>query len=247
MRTITRYHRPSSVAEAIALLTRPDTTTILIGGGTSLAAADLAPETEVVDLQSAGSHTIERQGTRVVIGTMAHLQDLIDHPTTPPLLVELARHEGPNTIRNAATVGGAVAGADPDSELLAGLLVHEASVTIEGPNGTTGRPLSELLADRSILVGAIITEVTVAMGGTTASARTGRTPADTSIVAAVARQGEAGLLLALTGVAATPVLVDPADLAALDPPTDFRGTAEYRSRLAEVLTGRVLAQLGGAS
>jgi CO/xanthine dehydrogenase FAD-binding subunit len=53
------------------------------------------------------------------------------------------------------------------------------------------------------------------------------------------------LLLALTGVAATPILVEPGDLAHLDPPGDFRGSSRYRRELAGILAKRVVDRLGG--
>jgi CO/xanthine dehydrogenase FAD-binding subunit len=178
---------------------------------------------------------------------MARLQDIIEADATPPLIAELAHREGPNTLRNASTIGGTVAAADPESELLAGLLVHDANVTLVSPAGVTEVALADLLASRELLAGAIITAVSATIGGETASARTGRTPADSSIVAAAGRIVPDGLRIALTGVAATPVLIDPNNLAALDPSGDFRGTAAYRKELAKVLTERVVAQLGGAA
>jgi CO/xanthine dehydrogenase FAD-binding subunit len=49
----------------------------------------------------------------------------------------------------------------------------------------------------------------------------------------------------MTGVFTRPVVVDPAQIASLDPPSDFRGSADYRKALAEVLAGRVLATVTG--
>ncbi len=87
----------------------------------------------------------------------------------------------------------------------------------------------------------------MATTGRTATARTGRTPADVPIVAAVGRHNGDTLLLALTGVASTPRLVDQTDIEALEPPADFRGSAEYRRHLAAVLIRRVVDDLGGAA
>ena len=247
MQMISEYHRPSELGEALSLLGRQDVATAVLAGGTAISTADSAAGSEVVDIQAAVGATIERKADRVVFEAMARLQDLIDHEATPPLLVELARREGPNTLRNASTIGGTVAEADPESELLAGLLVHDATVTVATQSGTEEVSLAELFSHRNRLNGAIITAVSAAIGGETASARTGRTPADTSIVAAAGRIVSSGTHVALTGVAATPILVDPNRLADLDPPGDFRGSSEYRAELAGVLVRRVVAQLGGAS
>jgi len=247
MNTITSYHRPATLDEAVSLLSRSDVTTTVVAGGTALNATDLPANIEVVDLQAVVTQGIDRQGDQVRYGAMTRLQDLIDHADTPPLLAELARREGPNTLRNASTIGGTVAEGASESELVAGLLVHETSLTIVDSTGTKDIALEELLADFSVLDRAVITTVSVTIGGETASARTGRTPADTSIVAVAGRIVPSGVRVALTGVASTPVLVDVDNLASLNPPADFRGTSEYRLELAEVLVARVVNQLGGAA
>jgi CO/xanthine dehydrogenase FAD-binding subunit len=57
-------------------------------------------------------------------------------------------------------------------------------------------------------------------------------------VAAVARRDSNGaLLLAFSGVASVPVLMD--DLETLAPPSDFRGSSEYRKAMAKSLDARV--------
>ena len=245
MQTITSYHRPTSIDEAISLLGRLDVTTAVVAGGTALNAVQLPAGTEIVDIQAIVGSAIEPTGESVTFGAMVRLADVVADPSTPPLLAELARREGPNTLRNASTIGGTVARGDWESELLAGLLVHEARVAITGHESEIALP--DLFADWSLLDRAIITSVSVATGGETASARTGRTPADTSIVAAAGRIVPGGLRLALTGVADTPILVNPSEIQSLDPPADFRGSSEYRRELAGILTARVATDLGGVS
>ena len=245
MQAITSYHRPASIDEAISLLERADVTTTVVAGGTALNTVALPPGTEVVDIQNVVGSAVERIEDRVTYGAMTRLADVVSDPATPPLLAELALREGPNTLRNASTIGGTVAEGDWESELLAGLLVHDTRVAITGHTNEVA--LADLFADWSLLDRAIITSVSVAIGGETASARTGRTPADTSIVAVAGRIVPDGTRLAVTGVADTPVLVEPGDLQSLDPPADFRGSSEYRRELAGILTARVVAALGGVS
>ena len=216
----------------------------MLAGGTSLNARDWDEPFEVIDLQAVGLDAIRVAGETIEIGAMVRISGLASHSDIPALLRDLSRREGPNTLRNAATVGGTIAVGDPESELIAGFLVFGGAVTlasIDGGTRTVG--LDELLADPAVLEGAIITSLAVETGGVTAAERTGRTPADVSIVAAIGRKTPTGTKLALTGVASTPISVEPGDGANLAPPGDFRGSSEYRRHLAETLTHRVISQL----
>ncbi len=229
------YHRPSTLDEALELLAAGDAS--VLAGGTSLVAAGSA--TRVVDLQGLGLDRIDLDGDRLSIGAMARLYQIVDSDLVPALLRDLARREAPSIIRNAATLGGTIATRDWESELLAGLLVHDAALTVTGRDGPI--PLPAYLSDPTP---GIITAVSIATGGAGSSARTGRTPADRPIVCAVTRRDDTGgVHLALTGVALTPVLVDPLRLDELDPPPDFRGSADYRKHLAHTLASRAMEGL----
>ena len=240
---ITQYHRPFTLDDAVALLARPDA--IILAGGTSVNAdADRAPKT-AVDLQALDLAGIELDGDMVRIGATSRLQDLVDSALVPSALRDLAHREGPNTIRNMATVGGTIGSADAESELLAGLLAFGTRVTIARSGSSTEHPLEDVLADRSLLNGAIITAIAAPTVGVAAADRVVRTPKDRPIVAAVAYRDGDAVRLAMTGVAPVPTVVDPDNVADLDPPPDFRGTAEYRRSLAGVLAERVVAAVTG--
>ncbi|MBT8217170.1 MAG: hypothetical protein HKN74_04235 [Acidimicrobiia bacterium] len=243
MPTIRAYHRPATLDEALALVSRADGDATLLAGGTVLNGLPDEHPIDVVDLQALGMDGFTVAGERLEIGAMARLQQLATHDLVPGMLRDLAHREAPNTIRNAATIGGTVAGADWESELLAGLLAFEADVTVVHGIGAETIALTELLDERDRLGLGIITTVSIAVGGDAAAARTGRTPADRPIVAVVGRRSDDGrLLIAATGVAETPVLIDAAG--ALDPPADFRGSADYRRHLAATLRQRVTTRLG---
>ena len=234
---IEAYHRPETLEQALALLESRDAA--VLGGGTSLIAGGGA--TAVVDLQDLGLDTIALDGERIGIGAMTRLVDLASSDLVPHPLRELARREAPNTIRNAATVGGTIATGDPESELLAGLLVYEADVEVTTLNDEATMNLGEYLDARPE---GIITSISIAASGAASAARTGRTPADRPIVMAVARRSPDGtVLLAMTGVGAAPQLVDPSAVHELTPPADFRGSTEYRRHLATLLGARAVAGL----
>lgn len=240
MPSIAAYHRPDSLDEALSLLAEPNRRAL--GGGTIVVPESRvarAEAVELVDLQALGLEGWDRSGDSLTIGAMVRLGDLAERADTPPLLGDLARRELPSALRNQATVGGTVALGDPDSVLLAGLLVHAAQVHLHGQDPIA---LTDSLAER---VGQrIVTGISVDPSGVGAIAATGRTPADTPIVAAVARATADGVRLALTGVGAHPVLADPADpTAGLEPPSDFRGSSDYRLHLVETLSARAVQEV----
>ena len=237
MHQLVGYHRPKSIADAADLLDGPNR--LALAGGTTISHQGDGNPVELVDLQSLGLSGISINGSEVEIGATATLQALVDSDLIPDVVRNGAKADQPSTLRGLATVGGSVGAADGESLLLAGLLVHEATVAFADERSV---PLEEVLAD-GLSQGDLIVSVSVATGGVTAMAATGRTPRDVPIVAAVGRVGANGLRLAVCGVGPTPQLVTEASLGQLDPPGDFRGTGAYRAHLAEVLTNRVLGEL----
>ena len=243
------YHRPKTVQEALQLLSRPQINSAILAGGTYTVARLSERVDEVVDLQAIGLTNVDFTGKGVMLGAMVRLQTLVDDNRMPDLLRRAARREGPNTMRNVATIGGVIAGPYRESELLAALLVLDAQVKIQTISDTKTILLNDFLLDvPAALNSGLITSVSLATMGKTATACVGRTPADTSIVAAIGRLADDGQIrLALTGVANLPVLVDPNNVkAAVNPISDFRGSKEYRRHMAATLTKRVLAQLTAA-
>jgi len=238
MVTVSNYERPNTMSEAIAALSREHV--VVIGGGTKVNPAARAEPVTVVDLQALPLYGVQRlEGGALRIGATTTLQNLADHLDVPPVIREAARCEEPSTLRAFATLGGCVATADPESELLATLLAYDATVSVAAPSGTQTTPLADTLRNRGNLAGRIITAVTIETDGIASVARVGRTPADRPIVAAVARTTPSGeVRLALTGVAATPILVKDAE--GLDPPADFRGSSEYRRAIATTLIARAV-------
>lgn len=261
-RRLVRYHRPTTVPDAIALLAEPGR--VAWAGGTTIVHDTTGEPAEVVDLQALGLAGIERDAAGSLrAGATTTLQALADDPATPAAVREAARAELPSTLRTLATVGGTVAAADAHSVLLATLLAFDAEVAFADgraeplaavldrvpapdlldPDLTAPDLLGPDLTVPDLIVPDLIIAVEFATDGRYATASTGRTPADVPIVAAVGRAADDGVRLALSGVAPVPVLVAPDDVDSLEPPSDFRGSSAYRRRLATVLTARVTEDL----
>ncbi len=248
MSTVSVYWRPVTLDAALALAHRDGA--VPIGGGTKVNAASSAGPVEIIDLQALGLDRIEPTAAGVSIGATATLQQVADEMLVPAAVRDAARREAPSTLRAAATIGGCVAGGHWDSEFLATLLACDAMVTLAQSDGFQELDLDSLLANHRSLRGTIISRVRIAGDGIIAAARTGRTLADRPIVCAVARRTADGVRVALSGVAARPVLSrtvvirSGADAAAwaerLDPPADFRGSSPYRRALAVTLAWRTV-------
>lgn len=241
---ITEYHRPTTLAEAVELAGHPDARVMV--EGTALTSAIYIGSTAVIDLQALDLDGIEMQGESLRIGSMATLADLSTSPLVPPIIAELAQREAPNTIRNTATVGGVVAANDPESELLAGLVAFDASVTVAGVDATQVHPLDAVIESPQLIEAEVIVEVSMGPRGVAAAHRTARTPMDRPIVMVVGhRDSDGHIRLGVTGVDTHVVGMSPGQTDALNPPSDFRGTSQYRRTLAAVLTKRVLTDLSG--
>lgn len=237
MVTVSAYGRPSTIAQAFELLERPGA--VVLAGGTRLNGGSSVEQVEMVDLQALDLDGIRPEtGDAVRIGAMATLQEVADSDQVPGVVREAARREQPSTLRAQGTVGGCLATGHGESELLAALLVHEAVVHVDTSLGTEAVPLERLLHDLPLGAGRVVTALTIRTAGAAAAAHTARTPADRAIVAAFARTTGGVRRFALTGVAPTPVLVQPGD--ELHPVGDFRGSSDYRRALAEVLLARVV-------
>jgi CO/xanthine dehydrogenase FAD-binding subunit len=166
------------------------------------------------------------------------------------LLQQAIHYSGPNTYRNAATLGGTIASRLPDSELLAALLVLEAQLHLA--NGEAMSLVDYLAAGER--PSTLIIAVTIPWAnGQGRSERVARTPADYPIVSITLWQPEEGSgRLAATGLGERPFRLTTAEAhlndsqaaaaaaqSANQHPGDFRGNAAYRAEMAAVLTKRV--------
>ena len=151
-----------------------------MGGGTRLAAMAGSGLVGVVDLQAAGLGGIEHcDDGKVLIGATTTLEDLANSLDVPEAVREAARRERPSSLRTLSTVGGCVATAELESELLATFLVYRASVRTADSSGAYAAPLGDLLADPGGRTTRSSPTLRSRPAATSPPRRAARTPSDT--------------------------------------------------------------------
>lgn len=244
MALINEYFRPQSVAEAVQLLRRTDVQLRPLAGGSHLVGAletrAVSDVDGVVDLAGLELHRILATDNLLRLGATATLSHVGSHPVAGivagGILRRTAQYEGPVNLRNAATVGGVVAGAEMDSEFYAALLALDASVIVSDGEREIVTPLNAFVIPSSHH---LITAVTLPIRALSSGhARIARTPSDRCIVAAVAVVGDGVARVALCGVGDRPLLAG----GPLNPPDNWKGSAEYRLAMAEIVSKRARAE-----
>ena len=243
-----RYHAPTSIDDACALLGSLEDAKVLAGGQSLVPLLNfrLARPAHIVDINRLPklARIYERDGG-VAVGALARQAAVEDSDLVAricPLLTQGIGLVAHRVIRNRGTVCGSLAHADPASELPAVLLALGGHVIAQSTRGQRVIPAAELfkgvfetaLAPDELLVEAWFP----APSGAFAIAEESRRHGDFAL-AGVVRVVDR---LALFGVAPTPVLADPRDpTRGLKPSGDLEATPEFRRHLVKVLTERVLA------
>ena len=165
------YHRPSSVEEAVGLLSSLGSEAKILAGGHSLLPMmklRFAEPEHLVDI----NRIPELKGVRVVgddiiIGAMTSENAVIADPVLNekvPLLPEAAKLIADPQVRNRGTIGGDIAHGDPANDHPALALACDAIMTIAGPSGTRQVPADEFFLGTywtALEETDILTEITV--------------------------------------------------------------------------------------
>jgi carbon-monoxide dehydrogenase medium subunit len=147
------YARPSTLADAIALLRGGDRSVKLLAGGQSLGPMlnlrlvqpDLLVDiTAVPDLLRA-----ETDGDGLLIGACVTHADIEDGRVSDPTegaLPAVARAIAYRAVRNRGTIGGSLAHADPAADWISALAALGAEAIMRGPAGQRRLPVEQFMA-----------------------------------------------------------------------------------------------------
>lgn len=260
------YQRPADAAAAARAGGGDDAR--FLAGGQSLVQAmklRLAQPSALVDLGGIASLAgITRHGDVIRIGAMTRHSAVAastEVRSAIPALAELAGGIGDPMVRNAGTIGGSLANADPAACYPAGVLGLGATVVtdrraIAGDRFFTG------LFETALQPGELIVAVEFPVAARAAYLKFKHPASRFAMVGVFASQGPAGTRVGVTGVKSCAfrwteaeqaldrggfeaasldgLELDPADVNA-----DLHASAEYRAALVATLTKRAVAQASG--
>lgn len=275
------YFSPSSLGETLKMLRDYKGKSRLLAGGTDVLVkmkkGAVSPDV-VVDLSKISELSfIELAGGNLRIGGLTRLADIGESSLVrekAQALAEAIDVLASSQVRNRATIAGNLCNASPAADTAPPLLVLDASVKLQSPDGERIVPLAEFFLGPEQTVAKpeeVLTEVIIPLQeGTSAFIKLGRRKAFTlsiTSVAAFARVKNGRfeeVRVALGAVAPTPMRARKVEEALKGkeankeniekaaesvkeeccPITDVRASAEYRTEMAYVLTKRVLGKTG---
>jgi carbon-monoxide dehydrogenase medium subunit len=267
------YTAPESLQDAIGALVDGGEDAKLLAGGHSLIPLmklRLAAPSLLVDLRKVpGLHGVDRQDGHWRIGALtAH--GVLERTPELGLVSVVAGTIADPQVRHRGTIGGSLAHGDAASDLPAAMIVTEAEVTLQGPNGQRTVAAADLFHGyMTTAVGAdeVLTEVRIEAldGWGYGHHKFNRRSEDWAMVGVTAVVKASGgtcedIRIGFTNMGSVPLratateealrgeelsdenIAKAADLAAegTSPPADINATAEYKRHLARVLTRRAI-------
>jgi carbon-monoxide dehydrogenase medium subunit len=249
------FLRPTTVAEAIEILSQRGTDVTVLSGGMSLLPMmnlGLVRPGIVMTLNHVeGLDGIVVDDDTLSIGAMVrHRQLPIDDAVCrhAPMLAEAARTVGDVQVRNRGTIGGSICHADPAADYLPVLAVSESELVLTSAARSRTVPATEFFVDVMLTVrepDELLTAVVVphqASRAGSAYVRFARVEGSFAVVNAAARiePDFVRTAIALGGVGPTPVVIDASDLfpGRIDD-QGFRALAERAYAAAQLATADI--------
>ena len=276
------YVRVSSWAEAVAQLQELGDEAHVIAGGQSLVPMMMlhyAVPSALIDIGGVDERTIELadDGSLVLSALVRHVDlqhsDVVARHT--PMLTQAVRQIGNVRVRQRGTIGGSLAHGDAASDLPAAMLITEAEVTVQGPDGQRSVAAADLFKGYMTTdVGAqeVLTEIRIPTmdGWGYGHQKFNRRSEDWAMVGvcAVVKAADGvceDVRIGLTHMGSVPLRATAAEEAlrgqelsaeniakaaeqaaeGTNPPSDLNASTDYKRHLARVLTRRAIADAVG--
>lgn len=164
------YIKAKSIDEAIVLL-QEDSNAKLLAGGHSLIPAlklRLNRPTKLIDISRIPElKGISQEGNELVIGAMTTHYEIMTNDLVKqhlPILSQAAELIGDVQVRNAGTLGGSLAHADPAADWPASMLATEATIVVTGGGGKRSIKASDFFTGfytTALEEGEIITQIRI--------------------------------------------------------------------------------------
>jgi carbon-monoxide dehydrogenase medium subunit len=267
------YTAPESLQDAIKAIIDGGEDAKFLAGGHSLIPLmklRLAAPSLLVDLRKVpGLHGVERQNGHWRVGALTPHSVLEHSPELGVASVVAATIADPQ-VRHRGTVGGSLVHGDSASDLPAAMLITEAEVTLQGPDGQRTVAAADLFQDyltTSVKPDEVLTEIRIPVldGWGYSYHKFSRRSEDWAMVGvcAVVKSTDGtceDVRIGLTNMGSVPLRATAAEDAlrgqdlsdeniakaaeqaaeGTSPPADLNATAEYKQHLARVLTKRAI-------
>lgn len=256
------YHKPSSIPEAVALLSNGAEYQPIAGGMSLLPAIKqrLNEPAALIDLSGIGSlKGIEATADTLTVGAMTRHVDVANSQTVAkciPALAQLAGSIGDPAVRNRGTIGGSLANNDPAADYPAAVLALDATV-VTNAREIAADHFFRGMFETALAPGELITAVKFRLPAAAGYAKMQNAASRFALVGVFAAKFALGVRVAVTGagpvVFRVPALeaalsqrfepnavkghgVDPAGLN-----SDIHAEAAFRAHLVAVMARRAVA------
>jgi aerobic carbon-monoxide dehydrogenase medium subunit len=260
------YHKPSSVADAVKLLSSDPDARAISGGQTLLPALKhrLNKPSAVVDLSGiAELKGIRREGDKLVVGALTKHKEIAESAEVKaavPALAKMAQHIGDIQVRNRGTIGGSVANNDPAADYPSAVLGLGATVVTD-KRRIAADEFFQGMFTTALEQGELVTAIEFPIPERAGYAKM-RNPASRYVMAGafVAKTKSGEVRVAINGAGpgvfrqaemerALSANWSPDAVAGVRQPADglnadIHGSAEYRAHLVTVMAKRAVADAG---
>jgi carbon-monoxide dehydrogenase medium subunit len=255
------YHRPKSLADAVALLKGKPEARVMSGGMTLIPTLKqrLTQPSDVVDLAGVKDLVgIKVEGNNVTIGAMTRHADVANSAEVKsaiPALAHLAGHIGDPQVRNRGTIGGSVANNDPAADYPAAVMALNATV-ITNLRKIPADSFFKGLFETALGEGELITSISFPKAEKAAYMKFPNPASRYAMVGVFVAKTASGVRVAVTGAGASVFRVKAMEdalaknfssaaikdikIPASGLNSDIHGSAEYRAHLVGVMARRAV-------